>query len=416
MTEAVPRKVLVIAYFFPPLGGAGVQRVLKFVKYLPRYGFQPVVLTTRSHDYPAKDPGLIAEVPAGTTIARAGDPSILRWAAVGFDYFGFERLRALVAWPDRAAAWIPAATISAIRLVSHHRPAVIFSSAPPFSAHLVACLTARITGLPWVADFRDEFAANPRDEWQTELVSNLNRRLERRLLAAADRVVTAAPYFELEGMPRSSKRRATISNGVDPGDVSSARRSPPAGDLFRLSYVGTLYGERDLGPITAALRRLGEASAIDPARTELRLVGSQWLREQPDAGPVRVVETGYLSHQEAVMEMQQAAVLLFYVPEASPAPSGKIFEYLSAGRPILCVARRDNLAYRLVEEWQAGRAVEPGDAAGIEAAIADLYSRWHAGELFNSDGVREKVLERYSRSKLTGELAGVLDAAVAAHS
>jgi glycosyltransferase involved in cell wall biosynthesis len=409
------RKVLVVSYFFPPLGGAGVQRVLKFVKYLPEHGYEPIVLTTRSRDYPAKDLSLLREIPAGTPIACARDTALLRRAAVAFDYLGLRELRALAVWPDEAAAWIPAATIRALRSVRHHRPRLIFSSAPPFSAHLVGWMTARATDLPWVADFRDEFSANPHAETHTDLVQRLNEPIERRIVADAARVVTVADYFAVESAPPASARRVTLVNGVDAVDVANLSREQSA-DKFRLSFVGTLYGDRDLAPVAAALARLAARGIIDPACCELRIVGSMWLHKKPDAGAVPVVATGYLDHREAVAQMRDATVLLFYAADSSPAPSGKIFEYLACERPILCVARSDNLAYHLVEEWDAGAGAEPRNAPAIESAIATMYDRWDRGDLDAPTGVRAKVLAHYSRRQLAGELARIFDAAVASES
>lgn len=406
------RKVLVLAYFFPPLGGAGVQRVLKFVKYLPEHGYEPIVVTTRSRDYPAMDASLLAEVPAGTPILSASDPRLLRWGALGLDYLGLPRLRAMAAWPDEASAWIPAATICALRAIRRHRPSVIFSSAPPFSAHVVAWAAARVSGLPWVADFRDEFSANPHSETRTDLVQRISVPLERRLVSDAARVVSVAEYFSIEGSPAHSDRRITLVNGVDAADVPDRSRDGLP-DRFRLSFVGTLYGERDLAPVVAALRALAARGAINPSRCELRIVGNMWLREEPDAGPIPVMSTGYVSHGDAVSQMQEATVLLFYAPDSSPAPSGKIFEYLACERPILCVARRDNLARQLVDEWSAGRGAEPSDVEQIESAIAALYSEWEMGDLSAPAGLRAKVIARYSRRQLTAELAAALDGAVA---
>jgi glycosyltransferase involved in cell wall biosynthesis len=406
------RKVLVISYFFPPLGGAGVQRTLKFVAYLPENGYEPLVLTTRARDYPAKDASLLADLPAGTLVVRTPDPRALRLATLGFDYLRLNRLRALAAWPDEASAWIPAATIAAVRLVHRHRPAVIYSSAPPFSAHVVGWLASRLTGTPWVADFRDEFSANPDAEGRTGLVVRMNAALERRVVAGATKVVTVADYFEVHGAPPKSEKRVTIVNGVDPADVGHAT-DPGESDVFRLSFVGTLYGDRDLGTVAAALRALAARGEIDPGRFQLRLVGNMWLRELPDAGSVPVVSTGYVEHETALTEMREATVLLFFAPGSSPAPSGKIFEYLACERPILCVADRANLASVLVAQWEAGQAVQPTDERAIAVAVARLYREWERGLLIAPRGARENVLERYSRRALTGELAEVLDEAIA---
>jgi hypothetical protein len=274
-------------------------------------------------------------------------------------------------------------------------------------------MTARATGLPWVADFRDEFSANPHAEGRTSWIDRLNRVTERRVIADAAGVVTVADYFAIEEAPPGSPRRVTVVNGVDEADIADQLAAPEP-DRFRLSFVGTLYGDRDLEPVVASLRRLAVAGAIDPARCELRIVGSMWLPATPDAGPVAVIETGYIDHAASLREMASATVLLFYAPASSPAPSGKIFEYLASERPILCVARRDNLAFRLVEEWSAGRAAEPDAGQDIDAAIAELYRRWEAGELAAPVGTRRRVLERYSRRTLTGKLASALDAAIEA--
>ncbi|MGN6868512.1 MAG: hypothetical protein ACTHMY_08920 [Solirubrobacteraceae bacterium] len=409
----MPRTVLLLTYFFPPLGGAGVQRTLKFAKYLPEFGYRPVIVTTKARDYPASDPTLLAELPGDVPVLRARDPALLRWATLGFDYLDLAGPRAVVSWPDGGAAWIPAATASALRAVRRHRPSVILSSAPPFASHLVAWMTARTTGLPWVADFRDEFSANPHAEGRTSWIDRVNRLTERRVIADAAGVVTVADYFVIEEAPLGSPRRVTVVNGVDAADLAEPSVAPDPG-RFRLSFVGTLYGDRDLAPVASSLRRLAAAGTIDPARCELRIVGSMWLPAAPDAGPVAVIETGYVDHATALREMGSATVLLFYAPTSSPAPSGKIFEYLASERPILCVARRDNLASRLVEEWSAGRAAEPDAPQDIDAAIAALYRRWEAGDLPAPVGTRGRVLERYSRRTLTGELAAALDAAIEA--
>jgi glycosyltransferase involved in cell wall biosynthesis len=195
---------------------------------------------------------------------------------------------------------------------------------------------------------------------------------------------------------------------VDPDDLPAAA-GPQAGDRFRLASVGALYGDRDAGPVRAALARLAERGAIDAKRCEFRQVGNVWLYGTLDAGAVEVVATGYVSHTRAFEEMARAAALLLFVPRTSHTLPGKLFEYLATGRPILCVTARDNPAWRIVEELGAGPCVEPDDAPGIDAAIERLYGDWSRGELTTNDGVRAAALNRFSRRALTGELAGVLD-------
>jgi glycosyltransferase involved in cell wall biosynthesis len=407
------KRALVVAYFFPPLGGAGVQRSLKFVKYLPSHGYDPVVLTTRARWYPARDEDQLAEVPHGTPVLRAPELPIgpLRELLRNpLHRLGMGSAVGLVGWPDPQIGWVPGALWTAMRAVRQFRPSVVYTTSAPYSANLLGLAIHRLTGIPWVADYRDEWTHSPHQERQPKLVRSAGGRLERQVVASAARVVVVDGYYRIEGLPLKAPKREVIPNGIDPADVPVSAASPREGP-FRLAHVGTLYGDRDCGPVLRALERLAGRGAIRAEGVELRLVGNVFLPRPPAAGPVPVQTTGYVSHRRAVEEMSSASALLFFAPESTPATSGKIFEYLAADRPVLCVARKDNLAYQLVDEFDAGVSVEPNDHAGIEAGLATLYERWHAGDMNGLPGVRERVLERFSRQKLTGDLARVLDEA-----
>lgn len=407
------RRVLVLAYLFPPTGGAGVQRIVKFVHFLADHGWDATVVTTRSEHYPARDATLLAELPPGTRIVTTADPGVGRFAARGFDYLRLRRLTGLAAWPDDAVWWAPGALRGALRAVRDEPHHAILSTSPPFSAHAVASRVARRTGLPWIADFRDEWADNPDRLRPLRALAGIEERLERRTLAPARRIITVVDYFRVAGAGAEDPRRVTIMNGVDASDLPRPGAAAADADTFTMTFVGTLYGDRDARPVLDAIRRLGERGAIDPARCAVRIVGSMWLRELGSTAPVPLVQTGYVDHATAVSEMAAATVLLFHAPASTPAPSGKIFEYLATERPILCVARADNLASRLVHEWDAGVTAEPDDGAAIDAALLGLYERWIRGELMPNAGLRERTLATYSRETLAGELARLLDAEAA---
>ncbi|HEY7077234.1 MAG TPA: glycosyltransferase [Solirubrobacteraceae bacterium] len=398
------RRALVIAYFFPPLGGAGVQRTLKFVRYLPEFGWRTTVVSTSSRIYGTHDPSLAAEIPEGTRVVRAPALPLARILAIVLYRLRLHRLRAWVSWPDGGLGWAPLAFLAAWREARRQRPDVIFSSASPYGGHLAAMLLSRLTGIPWVADFRDDWSSSTYLAGQPRPLPALTRRAEGAFTAAARRVVVAADYFRLEGDPP----QVTIENGVDGADVP-AGSEPPPGDKFRLSFTGTLYESIDARPLMDAALRLIETGAIDPQRFELRVVGTVMIPGFAPPAGLPLVTTGYVSHERAVEEMRSATALLLYRPPGSLAPSGKIFEYLAAERPVLCVTRADNLAARLVADWGAGAVADPADAAAIEAALRSLYERWSEGALEPPRGVRERVLERYSRRELTRRLAEVLD-------
>ena len=415
------KRVLVIHYFLPPLGGAGVPRILKFVKYLPELGWEVAVVTssTRVRWYGPHDEGLLTEIPAAVRVIRAGELPIapIRRRLIG----NLQRLRvaslgSYIAWPDETVGWLPFAMAAAHRTARRWRPDVVLSSSYPYTSHLVALAVSRSMGVPWIADFRDPWTLNPQGDRPPRPLPQLNAWAERALARRADRLVVVDERLELVGVGSHDPRRVIIPNGVDETDfeVRAADGAHPPTGRFRLTYVGSLYGTRDAEPVFQAIRRLVRAGVIDAQRFEVSLVGNVWLGGRTvELGAVRVTETGYVDHPRAVREMRSATALLFYAPASTWAPSGKIFEYLLSGRPILSVARRDNLAFELVDELEAGATAEPDDPAGIDRAITELYRRWSAETLEIGPEVRERTVARFSRRHLTADLARVLEATVA---
>jgi glycosyltransferase involved in cell wall biosynthesis len=408
-----------LAYYFPPLAGGGVQRTLKHVKYLPMEGIEPIVLTSRPLWSPLRDATLGMEIPSGTRVLRAPEIpfQLAKWGLDGV----LRRARlptgptAYLGWPDELVGWIPGATWCALRASRRYRPDVLYSTSSPVSAHVVALLVSRITGIPWVADFRDGWTQNPQRDEQPWPLASLSASLERAVVRNARYLVVVDESVELLGAGMDDPRVALIRNGVDPDDC------PPPGahrarDRFTISHVGALYGARDAAPVFSALRSLIERSVIDRDSLELRLVGPVPLEEDPNLQHIRVSRTGYVDHRAAVSEMASADALLFYAPSLNRGPSGKIFEYLVSGRPILCVAGQDNFASQLVEELGAGPCAHPQDQFAIEQAIHALYRGWQNRELGVSPSVRTETLRRFSRPALAGELARVLhDAAGERH-
>jgi hypothetical protein len=412
-------RALMLAYYFPPMAGGGVQRTLKHVKYLPAAGIHPIVLTGRPIWNPLRDATLSSDIPPETVVLRAPELPIqlAKWKLDGI----LRRARlptglaAYLSWPDELVGWIPTATWFAFRALRRYRPDVVYSTSSPVSAHVVALMVSRMTGLPWVADFRDGWTQNPQGDGQPWPLTSLSRSLEHAVVRQAQYLIAVDESVELVGIASDDPRLVLIRNGVDPEDCPAVD-AYHAGDRFRLSYVGALYGARDAAPVFAALRSLVDRGAIDRDKLEVRLVGPTPL--EPDANLVhlRVTRTGYLDHAAAVLEMAAADALLFYAPVINRGTSGKIFEYLVSGRPILCVAGSDNYAARLVAELGAGPTADPRDQLAIERAILALYRSWEERDLRISANVRTETLRRFSRATLARELATVLsDAADEAH-
>jgi glycosyltransferase involved in cell wall biosynthesis len=406
-------RVLMLAYYFPPHGGGGVQRTLKHIKYLPDEGFDPIVVTSHGWGYPIRDPELLKDIPASAVVLRAHSVPVqyARWKLEGLlRKLGLSvRAASLVGWPDEMVGWLPGAVHQALRAVRRYRPDVLYTTSSPVTSHVAGLVVQRLTNLPWVADFRDPWTLDVHVEREFALLRGGSAALERAVTARATRTVVVDESVELLGVVEG--RMVVIRNGVDPDDLIDLPLRPPPG-LFRLSYVGSLYGARDAAPVFTALRTLAERGAVDPAEFELRLVGDPAVAGKPDLAGLPVTETGYVDHQRALREMAEASALLFYAPAIARGSSGKIYEYLTTGRPVLCVARRDNLAYRLVEELGAGPCAHPEDGESIELAVQQLLRQWRNGGLTVDPSVRREVLRRFSRPALAAQLAGVLRAAI----
>jgi glycosyltransferase involved in cell wall biosynthesis len=400
------RRVLMLAYFFPPLGGTGAHRTVKYVKYLPDHGWDPIVVTTSSRAYSVFDDSLWGDVGEATPILRARDPAVLHTVRRLLRRLPIPHSSAVLSWPDVYCGWLPDATRVGLAAVRRYRPDVLYSTSAPYTAHLAGLLLSARTGLPWVADFRDEWTSNPYVGRRSDLGQRAARRAEAEVARRAARVVVAGDYFSIAGK-RSDGNRVTITNGVDPDDVPLTT-TVERGSRFTLAHVGTLYGPRDAGPVLRAVDRLAADGAIDPELFEVRVVGNAWVDARLDAGRCAIVHTGHVTHRRALVEMGAASVLLLFEPSGSQAMTGKVFEYLASARPILCVAPRESLASRLVSNLEGGICVEPDDANGIRQALLSLFIRWREGTLRAQPETRARVLERYSRAQLAGQLAGVL--------
>lgn len=429
-------RVLVVSYYFPPSGGPGVQRVLKFVKYLRGYGYEPEVLTVADGAYPELDLALLGDVPEAVRVHRtkALDPFGAYAALTGRtrkeavtvgSVQGGGRLAGLARWvranvflPDARVGWVPYAAREAARLHAAAPYDVVLTSGPPHSAHLVGRALRRKTGVPWVADLRDPWTGiNFYDELPMgRLARRMDRGLERSVLREATRLVTVSPSWKrllVEQGERSPDEVAVVHNGFDAEDFAAEAPAVQT-EAFTLTHVGSLYDSRNPEALWAAIRRLRDQGGL--ARFRVRLIGR--VGEATTASIARegleglVTAEPYAPHDEAVAAMRAATMLLLTIePFAAEAGmiTGKLYEYLAAGRPVLGLGPATGDAARLLAETRGGRMLARDDADGLVEALARAYADWEAGRM--PAGAVPEAIAAYSREAQTGRLSEVLDAA-----
>jgi glycosyltransferase involved in cell wall biosynthesis len=434
-----PRKrVLVVAYYFPPSGGPGVQRVLKFVKYLPEFGWDPAVLTVQDGDYPARDPSLLEEIPAGMPVHRTPilEPYTVYRALTGkrkgeavdvnTNYRPgtkvplTERLsqavRATLFIPDARVGWLPFGLGRGARIAREWGADLIFSSSPPYTAALLGRGIARRAKLPWVFELRDPWTGFLSAPVRHGPSRALDRRLERNCVRDAARVVLAWRGIgrDLEGKypGLGAPKFRLIENGFDPDDLAGAE--PIRADRFTVVYTGSMYGVRNPDTFLQAVARLLDEGRVAAGELLVRFVGRfgdevRAMFRRPELRGV-VEEVGHRPHAESVRYTLGADVLLLVVDDVAGSEGivpGKVFEYIGARRPILAVAPEGDVA-DLVRRTGAGVVVDRNDVAGMAAALAAWIDERRATGRVVFPG-REEEVNRLSRRGRTEELARVFD-------
>jgi len=432
------RRVLIVTYFFPPAASVGAVRPMGLARFLPKFGWEPVILTPRD---PARGPypfdvietgdrplfgslkrGLGGAPDAALKDLLAASPAAAspfrRAMAAGIDL-----AKALLAIPDQQRGWLAPAERAAGRAIrawhdaGRARVDAVLATGPPFTAHVLARRLAATLGVPWVADFRDLWADNHNSTapaWRCRL----DRRIERRTLRDARALVTvSSPLAQQLATAYPHHRVATILNGFDPDDLAPLDRLNPPRALaprFTITHTGTFYqGRRDPSMFLATLAGLFADGRMDRRRVEVRFFSrhEDWvLAPVRDLGLEDVVRILPWAPRVEAIAAQRDSHLLLLLHWGGDAErgvyTGKIFEYLAARRPVLVVGGGPGVLADLVAETGAG--VQVSDRAAL---TEQLVRRWRE---FESTGTvayagREKKIAAYSHERMAREFAWVLD-------
>jgi glycosyltransferase involved in cell wall biosynthesis len=409
---AASLRVMVIATNFPPDGAVGTMRTLRLVRHLASEGWCVDVVTVspdRFRPGTVSDPALLDKVPAAVEVmrprpwrpiercaaalrGRGGSPAAPAAArptrpAARRQSWTVGALRAALAVPDREVSWIAPAVRAAWRRAREYRPDIIYSSGPPFSAHLVGHVVSMLSRRPWVADFRDPWARAPWREDRFAFEKQAWRMLERRVIARADAAVfvtdtNRSDFAQYYGREIAS-RFHLVPNGCDVTDFAGLVRAE-RDHRFVLLHAGSLYGARDPRPLLKGLHAAIHSGAIQHDQILLRFIGRVGVPGLDDA--VRelrlenVVEfVSQMPRRAVLQEMMNASALLIVQPVTTVSVPAKLYEYMAAGRPVLALAEPGGETARVVTRSGAGVVVPSHDEDAIARALVSLARSRDAG-------------------------------------
>ncbi len=410
-------KVLLVTLYFPPAGGGGVQRPLKLAQYLPALGIETHVLAPDDPKWIHRDEGQRVPTQAWVHRARYVGPKGRKPAEELHGKAGLPLLatqarlasrRLLV--PDENVSWNLTAIPAAIRIARREGIDVVITTSPPNSVHFVGAAVQRATGARWLADLRDSLVAHPHRRAESAAVrakERIDDAVARLVAHRADAVSCVSDAIADEIRGRSPRRSVvTIANGCDFDDTSGLPYTPA--QRFRITHAGSFFGKRDPRPF---LQSLAESRLDVAARFlgDFRSADREWAAGLGLGDRLELIP--YAPRSASLALQRDSEALLLLIPDAGGRGkgvlSGKVFEYLAVGRPILAVVPPDGAAAALIEETGAGVVVAPDDVDAIRGALGKLHEQFENGGL--ADVVLDEDLHhRLSRRTRVEETAELL--------
>lgn len=433
------KKVLVITYYWPPSGGPGVQRVLKFIKYFPEFGWEPIVLTVDKGNYPSIDESLVHEIPSACKVykTKAFEPFDLYKTLSGktknesiptfvlnksesdsiFDK-AVKWMRANVFVPDAKTGWINYIIKEGQRIIEKEKPDLIFSSSPPHSLQIGAMKLAQKTKLRWAADFRDPWcdAFWQKDIPRTKYAKTKDQKYEQSVLSSADAIITVSDSIAEDFKRKAAHNFYVIPNGFDTDDFIFEKEK---NKKFTITYTGTLAESQKIDNLLKALPGLEGKIKNE---FQFNLFGTfhpsilKTIRESNLPDIINIYPD--VPHKDVIKIMLNSDVLLLVIPDAPNNKgilTGKIFEYMAAcGHAarnfILGIGPIDGDAAKILIETNCGQMFGYND--DLLAVILDQYNKFISGSKLKINAAlpQEEALTKYSRRNLTRQLVDVFEA------
>jgi glycosyltransferase involved in cell wall biosynthesis len=414
--------VLIITYYWPAAGGSGVQRWLKFVKYLQDFGIEPIVYTVNNANYEVVDDSLENEIPKGITVLKqpifepnnfiknkkvatarvSSKPSFIQKT--------LQYIRGNFFIPDARKYWVKP-SVNYLKTYLKENPVdVVITTGPPHSMHLIGMKLKQQIGIKWIADFRDPMSNlfYNNELLLTAKSKNKLQKLEKEILTTADKVITVSNQIA-EEFKKSGVGVEVISNGYD--DEVLVGENVVLDTKFTLSHIGLLPTQSNPKVLWRVLQELVVENESFASDLQVNLVGNvsgKVLEDVSKFGLDKYLNlTKYVPHTKAIALQKQSQVLLLLIPQVVGAKgivTGKIFEYLVSNRPILAIAPTDSDVSTIISDTKTGTVICFEDIVQLKTTIIELYKEFKEGNL----KVEPKNIEKYHRKKLTEKLAQII--------
>ncbi|SDX51388.1 hypothetical protein SAMN05444411_106113 [Lutibacter oricola] len=419
------KKALIITYYWPPAGGSGVQRWLKFVKYFRNFNVEPIVYTVANANYPIEDNSLQNDIPKGVELLKQPiwEPNNLlsffgkkKTESAGFlnpnpTFFGkvLQYVRANYFIPDARKFWVKPSVKYLQQYISKNSIDVVITTGPPHSVHLIGLKLKQLLNVKWIADFRDPwteidyFHQLPLSKKAIEK----HHKLEQEVLKNADKVLVVGDTMKAS-YDRFSKNVVTITNGFD-GELNS--KGIKLDEKFTLTHIGLMNADRNPKMLWSVLAQIVKENKAFAKDFELKLIGKvdgtiiENISNNKLEKNVQLIN--YVSHTEVVEFQKKSQVLLLLVnnvPSAKGIITGKIFEYLMAKRPILAIAPKNGDLAEILNSTNAGTVVGFNDSIALKNTILELYKAYKNESLI----VNSTNIDQYHRKELTKKVAEII--------
>jgi glycosyltransferase involved in cell wall biosynthesis len=428
------KKVLIITYYWPPSGGSGVQRWLKFVKYLPAYGWKPHVYTVENGEYATIDTALLKEIPADAVVVKRPilEPFGLYRKIIGaknqekiipgFLDQGMNTnwkskmilwIRSNLFIPDARMFWIRPSVKYLLKYIADNNIETIITTGPPHSLHVIGLKLKEKINITWIADFRDPWTGiDYFDKLKlTSIARKKHHALEEKVLKVADEVITVGKTMKEEFESISGRNIHVLYNGYDEEDIASNPETTKHKE-FVISYFGVMGDARNHPVFWKGIQNLIQENSDFEKSIKVKITGEVTPSVKNAISKLQLEKyvdlLPYLPHHMVIEEEKKSSLLYLSINRTSSAKgiiTGKLFEYLISGVPVICIGPTDGDAAEIIRLTQSGHTVGFDDLEGFTDFIRSAFLQYQKGNI----GIETRDISSFSRKAITGELVKILE-------